>query len=68
MPSATASGSPNSETRSQPWMAYWPPKTAKTPGDTHGFGKGELMLQGGSGGRSAEWDRHPLNARILGKT
>ena len=66
MPSTeTASTGATFETRSQPWKAHWPPKTEKTPGDSHGFEKGEIMLHGGSSGRAAEYDRHPSNPENL---
>lgn len=37
-------------TKTQPWKAHWPPKTAPKAGETHGFAKGETLRLEGSAG------------------
>jgi len=36
--------------KTQPWKAYWPPRTPIKAGEKHGFAKGEILRLEGSAG------------------
>jgi hypothetical protein len=62
----------------QPWKAYWPPQSTTTPGETHGFQKGELLqLEGSAGahpppseGKIQPWKAHwpPTSTELTGES
>jgi len=41
---------PSSDSKNQPWKAFWPPRTPVQKGETHGFKKGETVQLEGSAG------------------